>query len=839
MPEPKAQLIDPQGPIDVPGMQVTGVTTATGGFVGNVQGTATGLASTTTNLSVGIVTATKFQGNTTGNVSGLADDTNINVGIITSTSFTGDLVGNAAGLSTTTANINAGIMSATSFSGNFTGVASGITGTPNIVVGIMTGTLNGDGSSLTGIAATNWITNNVTANSSTTTVNLSLGNVVKFAQNVDTTVSFANTGTSNIVTFIRGKSESFTSGAVTFDGDGDYLSLAASSDLNLDGDFTIEAWVKVGVDGWGGVRQTFLANNITWTTNHAAISLMNSANSDEENCITLWSNTSKIASSSPVTVKPSDGWTHIAITRSSNSIRIFKNGVQAGDTVSSSTEFKFGTGETWIGQTNVGGSNEQLNGKISNLRIVKGTAVYTGNFTLSFAALTNVTNTKLLCCQDTSSTTVGSVKPGTITANGDPTAGSENIFIAGERTLTWPSAIKWDGGTAPTLDQKNLTGNDVNVITLLTRDEGVTWYGWENVSDSTTTYTMWGTGSNEMGVLGQNSPTNSHKSSPVQIPGSWTNMTNGKGQTTDAAGETLIATKSGGTLWSWGYNAMGQLGLNNTTQYSSPVQIPGSWGAPKSMHSGNHSVVLKSDGTLWSWGNNDSGQLGQNDRTQRSSPVQVPGTSWSKLGASMYSTWAIKTDNTLWAWGNGGQLGTNSNTNYSSPVQIDGTWLDIGSGYGGVAGVKLNGTLWTWGTDYQGLMGHNNRTPYSSPKQVGSDTNWKQVTISETIFSAVKTNGELWVCGYGGMGLLGQNNTTNRSSPIQIPGTTWKSVANNTYQQIATKTDGTLWVWGYNSYGGLGQNNTTQYSSPIQIPGGTNASIIDTGQYWTSWLIEE
>ena len=203
MPEPKAQLVDPQGPIDVPGLSVTGVTTATGGFVGQVQGAATGLASTTANLSVGIITATKFQGNTTGNVSGLADGTNINVGIITSTSFTGDLVGNAAGLSTTTANIKAGILSATSFAGNFTGVASGITGTPNIVVGIMTGTLKGDGSNLTGIAATNWIANNVTANSSTTTVDLSDGNVVKFTQSANTTVSFANTGTSNIVSFIR------------------------------------------------------------------------------------------------------------------------------------------------------------------------------------------------------------------------------------------------------------------------------------------------------------------------------------------------------------------------------------------------------------------------------------------------------------------------------------------------------------------------------------------------------------------------------------------------------------------------------------------------------------
>ena len=216
MPEPKAQLIDPQGPIDVPGLSITGVTTATGGFVGAVQGAATGFNTTTVNVSAGIITATKFSGNTTGNVSGLADDTNINVGIITSTSFTGDLVGNAAGLSTTTANINAGIMSATSFAGNFTGVASGITGTPNIVVGIMTGTLNGDGSSLTGIAATNWITNNVTANSSTTTVDLSDGNVVKFTQSANTTVSFANTGTSNIVTFIRKKDANGTARTLTW-----------------------------------------------------------------------------------------------------------------------------------------------------------------------------------------------------------------------------------------------------------------------------------------------------------------------------------------------------------------------------------------------------------------------------------------------------------------------------------------------------------------------------------------------------------------------------------------------------------------------------------------------
>ena len=127
-----------------------------------MQGSSTGLACITINLTAGIRTATRFIGDVTGTASSIAQGANITVGIMTAT-FVGDLVGNATGLSTTTSNLNLGIVTATSFAGNFTGVASGITGTPNIVVGIMTGTLKGDGSGLTGIAATNWITNNVTA----------------------------------------------------------------------------------------------------------------------------------------------------------------------------------------------------------------------------------------------------------------------------------------------------------------------------------------------------------------------------------------------------------------------------------------------------------------------------------------------------------------------------------------------------------------------------------------------------------------------------------------------------------------------------------------------------
>ena len=92
-----------------------------------------------------------------------------------------------------------------------------------------------------------------------------------------------------------------------------------------------------------------------------------------------------------------------------------------------------------------------------------------------------------------------------------------------------------------------------------------------------------------------------------------------------------MAIKSDGTLWGVGYNNYGNLGQNNLTQYSSPVQV-GSGTDWSNVHSDTYNVqAIKTDGTLWTWGSNSQGELAVNDRTQRSSPTQVPGNNW-KIG---------------------------------------------------------------------------------------------------------------------------------------------------------------------------------------------------------------
>ena len=340
-------------------------------------------------------------------------------------------------------------------------------------------------------------------------------------------------------------------------------------------------------------------------------------------------------------------------------------------------------------------------------------------------------------------------------------------------------------------------------------------------------------GKNNGGQLAKNNTT--YYSSPVQIPGTTWSITEGNsntGRKGDGSGGSGRFIKNDGTLWSWGYNTKGQLGQNDLTYYSSPIQIGSGtdWKAVSGASPNNFtSGAIKTDGTLWVWGRNDEAQLGQSSLTQRSSPVQLPGTNWSSVLAGAEACAGIKTDGTLWTWGRNhhGQLGHNNLTNYSSPKQIPGTtWIEIAGGYRQLVGLKSAGTMWSWGDNYHGALGVNlppsSHPSYSnsmsSPVQIPG-TNWRSIKSGNFWFSATKTDGTLWTWGTGSDGQLGHNEAENKSAPIQIPGTTWNIHDANGDMMAAIKNDGTMWMWGGNPRGQLGQNDRTQYSSPAQIPG--------------------
>tara|TARA_B100000427_G_scaffold325367_1_gene332098 strand:- start:65 stop:1222 length:1158 start_codon:yes stop_codon:yes gene_type:complete len=351
---------------------------------------------------------------------------------------------------------------------------------------------------------------------------------------------------------------------------------------------------------------------------------------------------------------------------------------------------------------------------------------------------------------------------------------------------------------------------------------------WE-YSSSVNSFFIWGR--NQFGELGQNSPANSNLSSPTQIPGSWSEITSFSGS------YSIGGIKTDRTWWAWGKNQYGQLGQNQKdVHYSSPVQIPGTWSEAEI--GATNSYGINTSGELFVMGFDNDGAMGVNTKSvSYSSPTQIPGSTWKQVGLNYYGMAATKTDGALWAWGaaGDGQLGQNSRTYYSSPVQIPGTTWSIvkGTGSSNFLAIKTDGTLWAWGANGNGALGLNQATGFkaSSPTQVGSDSDWSDISAGGCV-GAIKTDGTLWMWGSGGSGRLGQNATQSKSSPVQVPGTTWAQVKCDSDRTYARKTDGSIWAMGANEYGTLGQNSPgpSGVSSPIQIGSDTDWSSVGATQ---------
>lgn len=252
---------------------------------------------------------------------------------------------------------------------------------------------------------------------------------------------------------------------------------------------------------------------------------------------------------------------------------------------------------------------------------------------------------------------------------------------------------------------------------------------WDHNFAIKTDGTLWGWGYNSNGELGCGDTDD--RSSPIQTIAGGTNWA-----TVSSGGKHTSAIKSDGSLWVWGENDYGQLGDETSSSYSSPIQtICGGFNWEKVACGEAFMAAIKTDGTLWTWGANGYGQLGLNDGDDRSSPIQVfvGGTDWKNISCGNNHMAGIKNDGTLWLWGQNddGQLGTNDNNDVSSPVQTicgGSDWKYISCGQNNTAAIKNDGTLWVWGYDGNGELGDEDTSSKSSPVQtVMGGNNWVYV----------------------------------------------------------------------------------------------------------------
>jgi alpha-tubulin suppressor-like RCC1 family protein len=299
----------------------------------------------------------------------------------------------------------------------------------------------------------------------------------------------------------------------------------------------------------------------------------------------------------------------------------------------------------------------------------------------------------------------------------------------------------------------------------------------------------------------------------------WFDIATGYGHT--------IALKTNKSLWVWGDNGVGQLGLGDTNQRNSPTQsiitiqdwstiAAGYW----------HTVALKTNKTLWAWGSNEFGQLGLGNTTNKNSPTQSIMTTqdWSAIDAGSGYTIALKTNKTLWGWGLNtfGQLGSGNTTSRNSPIQSIMTtqdWSAIAAGYWHTVALKTNKTLWVWGFNAFGQLGMGDVIQRNSPTQsIMTTQDWSAIAVGSGHTIALKTNKTLWAWGYNEIGQLGLGDFADRNTPVQVgTDSDWINLTCGYYYTMGLKTMGTLWAWGYNEYGQLGIGNTIDRNIPTLV----------------------
>ena len=305
---------------------------------------------------------------------------------------------------------------------------------------------------------------------------------------------------------------------------------------------------------------------------------------------------------------------------------------------------------------------------------------------------------------------------------------------------------------------------------------------WTHAISSTNNLWAWGT-SAAVGGLG-NGNANDTFTTPVQIGSDTTWLTLSSSYTH------VLALKNNNSLWVWGQGTSGELGLGATSSVYAPTNLSSQgnvWISCSAGHS--YSLAITASGSLYSWGTNNSGQLGLGNTTNTSTPVQIGGQQWLQVAASPdYTnphTLAIRRDGTLWAWGDNtwGQLGDGTTAAKSSPIQVgsESTWSKIANGGWYSVALKSDGSLWAWGSNLMGNIGNGTwGNNYSIPQQVGNLTNWRSISARYFSTYAVKQDGSLWSWGYGAQGQLGDGQSGGSyatSSPQQVGTlTNWKTV---------------------------------------------------------------
>jgi len=294
-----------------------------------------------------------------------------------------------------------------------------------------------------------------------------------------------------------------------------------------------------------------------------------------------------------------------------------------------------------------------------------------------------------------------------------------------------------------------------------------------------------------------------------------------------------------GTLWSWGFNGNGELGLGHEVSQTAPVPLQGLGEVVTAAAGGVHCLAVLRDGRVVAWGSNRDGQLGREEVVRSTVPVPVEGLPAVRAVAAGWAHCvALGADGSVWCWGRNitGQLGDGTKNSHSKPERVKGISgvCAIAAGNGFTLALCADGCIWAWGSGLLGQLGNGRMDGALLPVQVLGQGGFIAIAAGGEHTLGLRLDGTVWGWGYNSYAQLGNGFTSDSCVPVQVVGLSGRaiSVAAGQMYSLALMADRTVMGWGSNERGELGDSSES-FPAPARLSAFDGASGIAAGKWAT------
>lgn len=276
--------------------------------------------------------------------------------------------------------------------------------------------------------------------------------------------------------------------------------------------------------------------------------------------------------------------------------------------------------------------------------------------------------------------------------------------------------------------------------------------------------TVWCWGGNGAGQLGLGDTTSRASPTQVPLPGAAIEL--------HSKFSHVCAILADASLWCWGSNYEGQLGLGDTfpgVDQLSPVAVPSDGGWKTVSGGQGHTCAIRLDGSLWCWGRNPEGEVGlppAEVSIQPRAPLRVGSdTDWTHVDSSQEYTCGLKADGSLWCWG----ALVGSATNTERPARLSGgPWAAVRTNTFHLCALSPSGGAVCWGRNLEGQLGLDDLVERTSPTAL-LDPPFSELAVGRFFTCQRRGNGSIWCTGANEKGQLGVGDTSRRAVFTQLP----------------------------------------------------------------------